>query len=117
MSSLGPPPAPATTFLPSKALHKRVRAINAEGLEEHAEDNPWIHMQLKDPFQQVGEAHTPAAQHSTTVACSSGPAHACTNGNNHARRDLSNGNAPDSCACMVSLNRSGLTAVDPQLYI
>eukprot|EP00775_Hariotina_reticulata_P003124 gene3124-3402_t len=53
MSSLAPPPAPATTFLPCQALHKRVRAINAEGLEEHAEDNPWIHMQLKDPFQQV----------------------------------------------------------------
>jgi hypothetical protein len=32
---------------------KRLRLLTAEGVEEEADDNPWLRMQLKDPFQQV----------------------------------------------------------------
>lgn len=36
------------------AVHsKRVRVLTADGTEEEADDNPWLRMQLKDPFQQV----------------------------------------------------------------
>lgn len=41
-------------ILPAVSQHsKRVRAVAADGQEEEADDNPWVHMQLKDPFQQV----------------------------------------------------------------
>lgn len=46
------PSAVATYILP--AVHtKRVRLLAADGAEEEADDNPWVYMQLKDPFQQV----------------------------------------------------------------
>jgi hypothetical protein len=44
--------APAAAPFVVPAAFKRVRAIGAEGKEEHADDNPWVHMQLKDPFTQ-----------------------------------------------------------------
>lgn len=43
-------PAAVAYILP--AFNKRVQAIAADGQEERADDNPWVHMQLQDPFQQ-----------------------------------------------------------------
>jgi hypothetical protein len=62
MSAAAPPAATPGHFNPAAvpfivpAAIKRVRTIGAEGIEEYADDNPWVHMQLKDPFtqQQVG---------------------------------------------------------------
>lgn len=45
------PPSAVAYILPA-AHSKRVRVFAADGKEEEADDNPWVHMQLKDPFQQ-----------------------------------------------------------------
>ncbi|KAF6264573.1 hypothetical protein COO60DRAFT_71316 [Scenedesmus sp. NREL 46B-D3] len=64
MSAAGPPAATSGHFTPAAvpfivpAAFKSVRTIGAEGKEEHADDNPWVHMQLKDPFTQQQSAQT-----------------------------------------------------------
>lgn len=40
-------------FILPAVYSKRVRVLTADGTEEEADDNPWLRMQLKDPFQQV----------------------------------------------------------------
>jgi hypothetical protein len=41
------PPAPAY-IVAGPGPGKRVRLIDARGVEEHADDNPWVHMRLND---------------------------------------------------------------------
>lgn len=60
-------PASAPFIIPAAGTKHRVRIIGAEGQEEAADDNPWVHMQLKDPFQQQVGAST--AQHSGRSSC------------------------------------------------
>lgn len=46
---------PQYVAAPAPPAGKRVRLIGPLGGEEHADDNPWLHMRLQDaPEQQVG---------------------------------------------------------------
>jgi hypothetical protein len=46
-------PHTAVAYIVPAGHSKRVRSVAADGQEEEADENPWVHMQLKDPFQQV----------------------------------------------------------------
>lgn len=46
-------PHSAVAYILPAVHSKRVRTVAADGAEEEADDNPWLRMQLKDPFEQV----------------------------------------------------------------
>lgn len=50
------PPPFVLPSLGSAAASRRLHSIGADGRGEHAEDNPWVHMQLQDPFAAAAES-------------------------------------------------------------